>query len=144
MKSTKHVGRALVLGLILVGGATVPAQEGAAATGPTCPGTEVESNGLATVFDVTGSGTLKVSTKDCCINPIEEGDRWRATIVKTPTDGAQSRVGDGSITNFSGEITRQISPLYVYKVIISWDGGLSPGGVHICFETTGSVLVTPL
>jgi len=138
---------AVMLGLILATGATVQAQDntlgpGVATTGPICPGVEYllsfPTAGTTHSFTLESpdNGTVKVSTKDCCI----EGDRWRGTIVRITAGGAQSTVGSGSTTNFSGEMSKQISPAFDYRLIISWDqllpAPIFPADMWVCFETT--------
>jgi hypothetical protein len=87
------------------------------------------------------SGKLTVSTKDCCLTT----DIWRATITKVGSSGAHSKIGNGSITNYSGEAKKGIQPGKIYRVLINADsnsGGFA-AGLEVCFEGPPGFSVIP-
>jgi hypothetical protein len=94
----------------------------------------LEAPGDACIFDLT---TIRAGSLRVCTTASRNGDRWRSTIARTNTNGAQSAVGTGSTTNCTGAVTVPVVSGGNYEAIITYERplpGIFPKNVRVTFS----------
>lgn len=102
---------------------------------PIIKSADLGTSGDGCIFDLvsTGDGTLLVSTK-----ANTNGDFWRTVIIEVGTPGARGNVGNGSTTQYSGWVSRNVVSGKKYEVLIVYEAPIStgnfPAGVSVRFN----------